>query len=309
MNIAEHFNSRKSLKLIGLEKEFIFLKELLLSGKFPKVILLSGDQGIGKNTLINHLMFYYFNKDNYDDKRYQFEDKIFIKKYMDNILSNIIYLDGDNSKTTKIEEIRYLKELLLKSNINNLKRFVILDSVEKININSLNALLKLIEEPGNNNFILINNKSSPLIDTIKSRCIEFKIIINQNNREKIIKYLMNYYKQKNIFEENFISVSPGNFLKYNYIFEKNKININEEFLSTLNKLINLFKKEKENIYRDLIIYFTDYHFKKISFQKSHNLENLSKKRSLVLSNINDFFFYKLNQNTLLNSLESSLINE
>ncbi len=310
MNIAANFDPRKSTKLIGLEKSFIFFKKLLLSDKLPNVTLFTGDQGIGKNTLINHLIYFYFNKNNYNDEEYHFEDKIFIQKYLDNLIQNIIYLDGDNSKYTKIEEIRNLKRLLLKSNINNLKRFVILDNVEKININSLNALLKLIEEPGDhNNFILINNKTSPLIDTIKSRCIEFKIIINQNNRNKIIKFLMDYHKQKSVFDENLIFVSPGNFLKFNYIFEKNKIDDNNEFLSTLNKLINLFKKEKENIYRDLITYFTEYHFKKISLQKPYDFEDISIKRSVVLSNINDFFFYNLNQNTLLNSLERKLINE
>ena len=120
---------------------------------------------------------------------------------------------------------------------------------------------------------------------------------------------MNYYKQKKVFEENFIYVSPGNFLKFNYIFEKNKININESYLYILNKLINNFKKEKENIYRDLIIYFTEYHFKKIRNKRALDLEKVLKKRSLVLSNINDFFSYNLNQNTLLNSLESKLLNE
>ena len=132
--------------------------------------------------------------------------KIFIKRYLDNLIPNMIYLDGNNTKSTKIDEIRNLKELLLKSNLDNLKRFVILDNVEKINTNSLNALLKLIEDPGeNNNFILINNKPSSLIDTIKSRCIEFNIIINQISRDKIIKFLMVYHKQMNVFESNFIS--------------------------------------------------------------------------------------------------------
>lgn len=309
MNIAEHFNPKKTLKLVGLEKNFIFFRNLLQSDKLPKVILLTGDQGIGKNTLVNHLMFFYFNKNNYNNEECHFEDKIFLKKYFNNLIPNIIYLDGDNSKSTKIEEIRNLKESLLKSNLNDFKRFVILDNVEKINKNSLNALLKLIEEPSNNNFILINNKTSPLIDTIKSRCIEFKVIISKNNRDRIINFLINYHKQKSVFEANFISVSPGNFLKFNYIFEKNKINTNDKFLFILNKLINLFKKEKENIYKDLIIYFTEYHFKKISLQRSVDLENISKNRYLVLSNINDFFFYNLNQNTLLNSLENKIINE
>ena len=38
-------------------------------------------------------------------------------------------------------------------------------------------LLKIIEEPSKKNyFILINNKSKPILDTIKSRSLEIKII-------------------------------------------------------------------------------------------------------------------------------------
>ncbi len=310
MNTAEHFDSRKTTKLIGLEKNFTFFKKLLITEKFPKVLLLTGDQGTGKKTLINHLMNFYFDKKHYNEEENEFIDNIFTNKYLNNLFPNIVYLDGDNSKLTNIDEIRSLKKLLLKSNISDQKRFIILDNAEKINNNSLNALLKLIEDPGdNNNFILINNKFCHLIETIMSRCIEFKIIINQNDKDKIIKFLMNYHKQKKIFDENFIFVSPGNFLKFNYIFEKNKIDINDDYLFILNKLINYFKKQKENIYRDLIIYFTEYHFKKIRNKRSYELEKLLKKRSLVLSNINDFFSYNLNQNTLLNSLESKLLNE
>ena len=41
-------------------------------------------------------------------------------------------------------------------------RFIIFDDVELFNHNSLNALLKLIEEPTKKNyFLLINNKSRP----------------------------------------------------------------------------------------------------------------------------------------------------
>ena len=310
MNTAEYFDSRKSSKLIGLEKNFTFFKKLLVTEKFPKVLLLSGGQGTGKNTLINHLMNFYFNKKHYNEEENEYMDNIFTNKYLNNLFPNIVYLDGDNSKLTSIDEIRSLKKLLLKSNISDQKRFIILNNAEKINNNSLNALLKLIEDPGDkNNFILINNKSSLLIETIKSRCIEFKIIINRNDKDKIIKFLMDFHKQKKIFEENLIFVSPGNFLKFNYIFEKNKIDINDEYLLILNKLINNFKKQKDNIYRDLIIYFTEYHFKKIRNKRSFDLEKLLKKRSLVLSNINDFFLYNLNQNTLINSLESKLLNE
>ena len=65
-------------------------------------------------------------------------------------------------------DIEKLKNDLLKTQIKNDKRFVILDDVDSFNSNSLNALLKIIEEPNNNYFILINNKSKPVLETIKS---------------------------------------------------------------------------------------------------------------------------------------------
>ena len=35
--------------------------------------MLSGEKGIGKSTTINHLMHYYFDKDNYDDINFSFK--------------------------------------------------------------------------------------------------------------------------------------------------------------------------------------------------------------------------------------------
>ena len=57
-------------------------------------------------------------------------------------------------------------------------RFIILDDIELFNLNSLNALLKIIEEPTQKNyFILINNKTRPLLETLKSRALEIKIFL------------------------------------------------------------------------------------------------------------------------------------
>ena len=65
MNLTDFFNPKKTLKLFGLDNEFNFLKNLLLKEKLPKVLLLSGKKGSGKYTLVNHLMFFFFDKKNY----------------------------------------------------------------------------------------------------------------------------------------------------------------------------------------------------------------------------------------------------
>ena len=68
MNFSDFFYPKKTLKLFGLDNEFDFLKNLLLNEKLPKVLLLSGKKGSGKFTLVNHLMFFFFDKKNYDLK-------------------------------------------------------------------------------------------------------------------------------------------------------------------------------------------------------------------------------------------------
>ena len=195
MNNDKYINPKNSLVLFELSEHLEFLTKLYTSKKFPKVLMLSGKKGIGKFTLINHFLNFVYNNEKYDLKNKTIDNNSsFYKTFDNNSFSNIIYLPGSNYKNIKIEDIRYLKSQLLKTTILNKERFVILDDIELFNINSLNALLKIIEEPTINNFfILINNKAKPLIDTIYSRSLEFKINLTNIIRINIIEALIKKY--------------------------------------------------------------------------------------------------------------------
>ena len=79
-------------------------------------------------------------------------------------------------KYVKVDDVRDLKSNILKRSISNKDRFIILDDIEIFNNNSLNALLKIIEEPiSNNYFILINNKTKPLLETINDHRVKNNI--------------------------------------------------------------------------------------------------------------------------------------
>ena len=303
MMLNEIFNPKKTLRLFGHDKNFNFFKELILNKKLPKVLMLNGEKGIGKFTLVNHLMYFYFDKLNYDKKNKIINDKSsFYIQFTENLFSNIIYLNGSEFKNIKIEEIRKLKNDLLKTQIKNDKRFVILDDVDSFNSNSLNALLKIIEEPNNNYFILINNKSKPVLETIKSRCIKINLTMNKDEKIKNIYMLLNYFKQKAVLENNLISVSPGLFLKFNFIFNEKKIDITNNFLDNLNIILNLHNKDKNNFYRDLLLFYTEYYLAKNKTKMIGNLK-LIEQRSLIIKDINDFFLYNVNQNSLIRSIE------
>ena len=162
---STHYTPKISNVLFELDDKFDFLINLYKSNNLPKVLMLTGNKGLGKFTLICHFLNYIHDQNNYDYKIKTIkEESEFYLQCLKNIVPNILFLSGDNFTNVKIEDIRELKKMIFKTTLTNKKRFIILDDVELFNKNSLNALLKLIEEPSSiNNFILINNKSKAII--------------------------------------------------------------------------------------------------------------------------------------------------
>ena len=305
------FNPKKTTRLFGLENEFNFLKKIISSDKFPKTLMLTGNKGLGKSTIISHLMHYYFDKKTYNESENTFtNNSAFFNQFTENLFPNILYLNGSDYKNVRIDDIRKIINDLNKSPIKDDKRFVILDDIDSFNLNSLNALLKIIEDPGKNNFfILINNKSNKLLNTIKSRSIEIKIMINKKDRLNISTSLLKYFNQDKIFDENLVSSTPGNFLMFNYIFNNYSLDINETFLTNFNNILKIYKKEKNIFYKEMLLFFVEYNFQKLKLQGILNNKKLIEKRLIILQNMNDFFLYNLNQNTLLSNLENNFFDD
>ncbi len=311
MTKINHIDPKNSKILFGLNKEINFFINLYNRDKFPKTIMLSGNKGIGKFTLINHLLCYIYDKKNYNlDKKEINKDSTYYMNYLNGTFSDVIYLSGDHFKNVKIEDIRILKSTILKSSFSELKRFIILDDVELFNLNSLNALLKLVEEPVSNNyFILINNQTKPLLETVCSRAIEFKIFLEDSNRIKIIETLLNYNNINPFISYEIGNLSPGSYLSFNCICEENDIKLDTNYQKNLEILINLYKKNKDKNVINLIMFITDFYFNKLSKDKNKHLDKVIDDRSFVVSNINKFLLYNINQNALLNAINYRLSNE
>jgi len=310
MNINEYNDPKNSLVLFGLGSKLDFLIKLYNSKKLPKVLMISGKKGVGKFTLINHFLSYIYDQDNYDLENRSINNQTqFYKQYLNNIFSNIVYLSGNNFKNVKIEDIRDLKSSILKTTISKGERFIILDDIELFNINSLNALLKIIEEPPSNNyFVLINSKTKPLIETIYSRSLEIKVLLTNETRIKIIESLIKRNNLDIFIDFNYSNLTPGNFLSFNKIFEENKINFNEDFLKNLETLLNLYKKNKNINLINVILFLTDCYFYNLQEKKTDNIEKVIENKSFVIDNINKFIVYNLNQNSLINAINNKLSN-
>ena len=209
--------------------------------------------------------------------------------------------------SVKVDDIRYLKSQILQSSINNKERFIILDDIELFNTQSLNALLKIIEEPSKKNyFIFINNQKKPLIDTIRSRTLELKVILSEQQRLEVINKLMMCHSIEAILQPEESKLSPGMFIKFNYIFKEYDISLRNDFLDNLSLLLSLYKKTKNTLFIDIAFYLTDFYFKDLKNENRFKSDNIYEIKTFVLKNLNKYLTFNLSQNSLLNAISNKL---
>ena len=307
--------SHKQTKLIGHDFIFEEMVNLFNNKMLPNKILLSGPKGIGKSTLSYHFLNYIFSKNenygyNIKDQEINVNNTSF--KLIDNHTHPNFYLIDlfDSNKNIEISQIRKMIEYSNKSSFNYSPRFVIIDNLEFLNTNSVNALLKIIEEPNTNLFfILIHNTNKIILETLKSRCINFKINLTFNQSISITNKLLNL----NIFDvinNDIISYydTPGHLINLINFAEKNKINLSnfnlDEFILFL---INegYFKKDefiKIYIYRLIELFF----LKKII--NSDNKNRIINFHSKFVYKINNILKFNLDTETLFMEFKSKVLN-
>ena len=78
-------NPKKSLFLLELDDKLNFLIKLYNQKNLPKVLMLTGNKGIGKFTLINHFLNYVFDKKNYNLEKNSINNQaVFYKQFLNN---------------------------------------------------------------------------------------------------------------------------------------------------------------------------------------------------------------------------------
>ena len=312
MTLANFLDPLSSTKLVLMDRFLNEMIELYNSNKFPKVLLLNGQKGIGKFTLVFHFLNYIFTKE--ENKPYNLKDKIinkdsfFYNQILNKTNQDVMLLRAEENKNIKIDDIRNLKTTLSRSSLSNKPRFVVIDEVEFINENSTNALLKSLEEPSDNNFfILINNQQAELIKTISSRCLKSNIFLNSQETKTIINYLLEYNNIKGLIDSN-NNLTPGLFIQFNEIYSKLNITKEDKIQSKIRKLLNGYNKNKSKVLINLTLFLIDQYFLKLAQANEKKIDLLLCLKTDINKNINDFIHYNLNINSVLNSIEIKLNN-
>ena len=270
-------------KLIGHNSYLENFVSLYKYDKLPNKILISGKKGIGKSLLINNFLLKIFNTNN--------DHELITNMTHPNILN---IKKTNDKKNIEIDQIREVVKFTNQSSFNNKARFIIIDDAEFLNINSSNALLKNLEEPNENVFfILIFNSDMSLLDTIKSRCIEFKINISNENIELIVNNyfkdniytkinsdLINYYSTPlflisllNYMNENELSISNTSIDNLLINLINNKHYNKQDFIrDNLNTIIELFFYNHINKTKKLTYKIKEYYYSKFSNVRKFNLD-------------------------------------
>ncbi|WP_415276276.1 AAA family ATPase [Candidatus Pelagibacter sp. Uisw_116] len=244
----------ENTKIYGMENFFNELVGLYKQKKMPNKILLSGKKGSGKSTLAYHLINYILSEN--EKYKYNLENLSInnnnrsYKLLQSNSHPNFYLIDLlTDKKSIDVSQIREMINYTNKSTFNDMARFILIDNVENLNKNSVNALLKIIEEPSNNVFfILINNNEKNILPTLKSRCLTFKINLTFNEFLNISNSIL----EKNVLE--FINYdllsyynSPGEIVSLFNFAEEKSIELDKHTVSSFINLIienNYYKKNK-----------------------------------------------------------------
>lgn len=209
--------------MVGQKNNIALIKQLIGEGRLPRFILVNGNANMGKN--------------------------LFCKEAANILNYPYLIIEGG------IDNIR---DLIFEANTHKTERLFILPYIEQLSSRAQEALLKIIEEPPPNCYIIATTNNLYLLKpTIKNRA--YIINIEPYNEQQLLEYLN---KQKYIISnykylfgnaiysptliDYYLSNDNENLKRYMAEVEKFAININKINASNALKASGLFNlKEKE----------------------------------------------------------------
>jgi DNA polymerase-3 subunit delta' len=305
----------ENTQLYGMSNFINEIISLYNKKKMPTKILLSGKKGLGKSTLAYHIVNYILSSTEdfkYDSNNLTIntENRSF-KLLQNNSHPNFYLIDLFNDKKNiDIAQIREMISYTNKSTFNNMARFILIDNIENLNKNSVNALLKIIEEPNKNiYFILINNNEKYILPTLKSRCLTFRINFTFNQSMNVSNQILN----ENIFNlinHDLISYynTPGEIINLINFSKNKKIDLrNYTLVNLLNLLIDNGYYKKNKFVKNLLINFIE-----LFFLKEYNLTDTKKSLlnfyHIFLTKIHNTEKFNLDEESLFLEFRSKLLN-
>ena len=285
--------------------------------KLPNKILLTGPSGSGKATFLYHFINYLLS----DNEEHKYNKDNFIINPLNKSFRlvnqhchpNFYLIDNFLEKQSiDIKQIRNMISYVNKTTYDKKIKLILIDNAEYLNLHSVNSLLKVVEEIKSNSFIfIVHNSSKKIIDTLRSRCLEFKVSFNYKQRKQILKNLIEH----NNIELDFNNLkaiqsyydSPGIMLKIINLINQKIIDLNEMNINkTIFDFMEFVKKNKNNLNMDLLQNFIEIMFLK-KIKETTDKNNISLKYSKVLQTLNFSRKYNIDMNNTFYEIKENII--
>ena len=206
------------------------------SSKFENSILhhaylISGRKGVGKSLLANQLAMQVLcdSKENILSDKYQGSNLSELENHPDFHTLRIL----PDKKLIGISQIQELRSKLYESAFLGKNKAIIIPNLEKISLDGLNSLLKILEEPPKNTyFFLVSDFLNQVPMTIQSRCFDIKI--NLPNLDESLEWLNRYPKEDAIKALHLTNNLP--FIAQE-LLENNYLSMRKEFIVEISGII------------------------------------------------------------------------
>lgn len=169
------------IEILGHNHNKLILENAFAHEQMPHVWLFTGPSGVGKASLAVNFVSNILQKDNETDLSAH---------------PHFFQLRSEDA-SINIEDVRKLIDFLNLTSFNAQYRFCLIDTIDALNINASNALLKILEDPPEKTiFFLISHRPYNVLKTIKSRCVQLRF------------HYLSYETTKNIIESKMPSILP-----------------------------------------------------------------------------------------------------
>ena len=159
--------------IIGQDRAINILLKTVQRGRLPSSYLFAGESGIGKKLAAINLAkaINCLTASNRDAEDIDACDECPSCRKIDSGIHPDFLLVAPEGGLIRIEEIRAIDDLLSLKAFEATYKVVVVDDADMMNQSAANAFLKTLEEPPENNLIiLISSNPDRLPDTIRSRC-------------------------------------------------------------------------------------------------------------------------------------------
>ena len=179
--------------------------------------IISGSKGIGKSLLIESLSEKLLN------------NKISLENNPD--FHNLKILD--EKKLIGINQIHELRDKLYESSFLGKNKVAVINEIEKISIDGLNAILKILEEPPKNTYFLLStNFLNQIPLTIQSRCFDLRI--SSPEIEQSLEWLSQYQTKDALKALEITNNLP---IKAKYFLDNNLLDARDNFVKDVSGII------------------------------------------------------------------------